>query len=534
MTHDLDREIFADFLLESQERLARLEEVLLALSEGAGDAVPQLLDEARLQLHTLKGNSGMMGLAELQAVAHALEDRVDSLDHDAPQVEDLLHGVDRFRELLEEVARLQEPAAAAADRTDAAGAAGAAGAIGGVAAMELGVNTDGVRVSFATLDRLVDLLGEMVIFRNRMSDAVEQQRGAAASGRGWEHVQAAHERLGKTLDALRDGVMRLRMVPLRTLFGHLGRIVHDESLREGKSVRFETRGGETPLDRALLELSSEALGHLVRNCVVHGLETTAERVRAGKPAQGTVRLAAEANTREVVIDVVDDGGGIDRSRVTATARRLGHVLGEGEDPLSLLFLPGFSTRDGADMSSGRGIGLAAVQKAVQRRGGRIEVFSEEGFGTLFRLRLPLSVSITRALLLASDGEEYALPLAAIVESVQIDGLELHEMNGATVLPWRGGLIPLLDLGHSFGTSPVRRHSGFAVIIEAAGSQRALAVERIHGIREVVVKGLDRVAGSPPGISGSTILGDGRAVLILDPAGLMNLSPFAGATAGGKA
>jgi two-component system chemotaxis sensor kinase CheA len=244
--------------------------------------------------------------------------------------------------------------------------------------MELGVSTDGVRVSFATLDRLVDLLGEMVIFRNRLSDAVEQQRGAVPAaadrgesgdrGGGWEQVQAAHERLGKTLDALRDGVMRLRMVPLRTLFGHLGRIVHDEGLREGKAVRFETRGGETPLDRALLELSSEALGHLVRNSVVHGLEPAAERLRAGKPAQGTVRLAAEANAREVIIDVVDDGGGISRSRVVAAARRQGHLLAEGEDPLSLLFLPGFSTRQGADMSSGRGIGLAAVQKAVQRRG----------------------------------------------------------------------------------------------------------------------------------------------------------------------
>jgi two-component system chemotaxis sensor kinase CheA len=182
------------------------------------------------------------------------------------------------------------------------------------------------------------------------------------------------------------------------------------------------------------------------------------------------------------------------------------------------------------MSAGRGIGLAAVQKAVQRRGGRVELFSEEGVGTLFRLRLPLSVSITRALLVASDGEEYALPLTSIVESMNLDPEALHEMNGAKVLPWRGNLVPLLDLGYSFGTAAARRRSGFAIVFEFGGARRALVVERIHGIREVVVKGLDRVAGAPPGISGSTILGDGRAVLILDPAGLMALSPFAGTPA----
>jgi two-component system chemotaxis sensor kinase CheA len=523
MTHDLDREIFADFLLESQERLARLEEVLLALSEQPGEATPRLLEEARLQLHTLKGNSGMMGLAELQSVAHALEDRVDSIDPEAPQVEDLLQGVDRFRELLDEVARLQEPEAAAE-----------AVATATAVATDLGAIAEGVRVSFSTLDRLVDLLGEMVIFRNRLTDSLDHARDAIWSGElrtaDWEQVQAAHERLGKTLDGLRDGVMRLRMVPLRTLFGHLGRIVHDEGLREGKAVRFETRGGETPLDRALLELSSEALGHVVRNAVVHGLEDREARRRAGKPVKGTVRLAAEANAREVVIDVVDDGGGIPRAAVAAVAARQGYHLGPGEDPLALLFLPGFSTRQGADMSAGRGIGLAAVQKAVQRRGGRIELFSEEGVGTLFRLRLPLSVSITRALLVASDGEEYALPLTSIVESVNVDPETLHEMNGATVLPWRGNLVPLLDLGYSFGTAADRRRAGFAIVIEVGGAQRALVVERIHGIREVVVKGLDRVAGAPPGVSGSTILGDGRAVLILDPAGLMALSPFAGSPA----
>ncbi|HVR97808.1 MAG TPA: Hpt domain-containing protein, partial [Thermoanaerobaculia bacterium] len=285
MTPDLDREIFADFLLESRERLARLEEVLLALASGAGDDAHPLLEEARLQLHTLKGNAGMMGLGDLQAIAHEMEDHIETVDMAAPDVEDLLRGVDRFRDLLDRTAAGREGRTAAASAT-----AGASVGLGEV-------NAEGVRVAFSTLDGLVDLLGEMVIFRNRVADALAGFKGQAreaAKTESWEQVEESHELLGKTLDALRDSVMRLRMVPLRTLFGYLGRIVHDESLREHKLVRFEAEGGDTPLDRALLELSSEALGHLVRNAVVHGLEDPEERQLSGKPLQGIVRLSAQA------------------------------------------------------------------------------------------------------------------------------------------------------------------------------------------------------------------------------------------------
>lgn len=518
MTRNPYEELAADFLLDAGERLNRLEEVLLAADSGSGADVSPWLDEARLQLHTLKGNAGMMGFARLQEIAHDLEDRIEDLDPHRPRVDGMLAGVDLFRR---ELARIEgrEEEGSALER----------------AAVPADLAREGVRVPFQTLDGLVDLLGEMVILRNRLADSLARCReagGGYSSSDEWAGVDESYELLGKTLDQLRDGVLRLRMVPLKTLFGPLARIVHDESAREGKEVRFETAGGETPLDKALLELSSEALGHLVRNAVIHGLEDAEERLRAGKPSRGLLRLSAETDAREVRIDVLDDGGGIRRAEVVAAAERRGHRLAPGEDPLSLLFLPGFSTREGADLSSGRGIGLAAVQKAVNRRGGRIEVFSEEGAGTLFRLRLPLSVSITRALLLASDGEDYALPLSAVVESVPFTAPRVHEVNGAPLLDWRGGLIPLLDLGTSFGTAAVRRRSGFAVVIEAAGAHRALAADRLHGIREVVVKGLDRLAGDPPGIAGATVLGDGRAVLILDPTGLMELSPFA--AAGGTA
>lgn len=507
--------LLGEFLLEAQERLGRLEDLLLEAAGGTG-ITPEAVAEIKLQLHTLKGNSGIVGLRELQALAHQLEDVAESLSTDAPEIEALLQGVDRFRR------QLQQAEGRGGEQAPREGG-------------EAGPDAS-VRVAFSALDSLVDLLGEMVIHRNHLADALERHRRelnrASVRMDGLEAVQRANDLLVGTLDQLRHGVMGLRMVPLGTLFRSLARIVHDESAGAGKQARLETRGGDTPLDKALLELASEALGHLVRNAVIHGLETPDERRRAGKDASGLVRIAAEADAREVKIDVLDDGRGISTDVVVTEAARRGKEVAAGEDPYSLLFLPGFSTLRSADLSAGRGVGLAAVREAVVRRGGRVEVFSEEGTGTLFRLRLPLSVSITRVLLLTSDGEDYVLPLFTVVESVELTPAQVNEINGALVLSWRGGLIPMLDLGHCFGTSAGRRRVGRAVVLEVRGAYRAVAVDQIQGIREVVVRGLDELAGGNSAVGGTTILGDGRAVLILDAAGLMELSPFASGLAGG--
>jgi two-component system chemotaxis sensor kinase CheA len=197
----------------------------------------------------------------------------------------------------------------------------------------------------------------------------------------------------------------------------------------------------------------------------------------------------------------------------------------GADVLELLFLPGLSTRAHADLGAGRGIGLAAVKRAVERRGGQDEVASEAGRGSLFRLRLPLSASIARALLVRSDGSQYALPLRAVLESRRLDAGDLHEINGGGALRWRGQVIPALDLGCTFGTAALRRREGHAVILEERGRTRALVVDQVLDIREVVVKTLDRLLAELPGVAGSTVLGDGSAVLVLDPASLVAMSPL---------
>jgi two-component system chemotaxis sensor kinase CheA len=524
MDEQVFRALLEEFYLESKERLEHIEQVLLAVEAAPEAGRAELLVDAKRELHTLKGNSGMMGLSELQHLAHEIEDRLAEM---APEslagepVRELLRAVDHFTAILDRACGRAEETPAAEDAASDEEEAGR------------GVQ-ESVRVSFAALDSLVDLVSEMVIFRNRLSEALGQGLSHLTKAERhqprWREVEDAHDTLNRTLVDLQNGVMRLRMVPLGTLFGQLKRIVFDESTAHGKKVQIDTSGGDTPLDKALLEVASEAMGHLIRNAVVHGFERPEERAAAGKPATGTLTVAAAAHAEEVIIEISDDGRGVDREKLLAVARKRGFDLGDGVDLQTLLSLPGISTKEQADRSAGRGIGMSAVMESVRRRGGQVEVSSDAGRGTRFRLRLPLTAAIVRALLVEADGELYALPLVAVQETIQLRGVARHRMNQAGVMRWRGGLVPLLDVGIAFATTKEPRHEGYIVVIEAEGRRRGLVLDRIAGIRDVVVKPLDEVTGQATGLAGCTILGDGRVVLIFDPAGLILLSPFLEQTA----
>lgn len=508
------QELFEDFVLEARERLDAVEELLLALAGQSPEERSDAMAAARRELHTVKGNSGMMGLGELQELAHSMEDEVDALDLEQPQVGELLNGVDAFRRLLRRL--VQGATAESQEDQDLLGAASQELALGGV------------RVPFSELDALVELQAEVLLYRNRLADSMERLRRtlppeARESLDGWDEAEAVRQALEKTLDFSQDRILKLRMVPLQSLFRHLNRIVHDEATREGKSVRFDTDGGDTPLDKSLLELASEALGHLVRNAVNHGVETPEARREAGKVATGRIHLSASVQGQEVLIEVADDGAGIDAEKLQREAEARGASADLESGPYGLIFQAGFSTRGGTDLSAGRGIGLAAVAGAVERHGGRVEVGSEVGEGTRFLLRLPLTVSITRALLVWVGAEEFALPLGAVIESLRFTDGELHTLHHGEVLRWRGQVVPLLDLGRRFGApreddgaAPEARQR-FVVLVEAFGQHRGLLVDGLGGIRDIVVKGLDRLVGAPSGVAGSTILGDGRVVMILDPA-----------------
>lgn len=513
--------LLGEFILDVRERLDRVEQSLLDLPTLSDAERSERLSATKRDLHTLKGNSGMMGLVDLQELAHRMEDKVAAggeLD-----IGDLLAGVDTFRSQVR-----------ALDKQASEQAPGGSNAANDVASDDTGEQSfASVRVPFKALDPLIDLIGEMVIVRNRMSDCVARGSSldpaavdfAPRSAEAWDAVQLAQDSLNDTLDVIRERVMALRMTPLSVLLGTLRRMVHDEAARANKRAALETEGGDTPLDKALLDVANEALGHLVRNAVIHGLEDPSDRVAAGKPETGTVRVRASTKGDEVWIEVSDDGGGIDRDQLRRVARSRGVETDHLADITEVLLEAGFTTKARADMGSGRGIGLAAVRKAVQRQGGEIEITTDLGKGTTFLLRLPISVSIARALLVTADGEVYAVPLTAVVDSRRMELGDSHTVNQAGVLHWRDELLTLLDLGCHFQTNRETRRTGYVVVIEVGGKRRGLVADKILGVREVVVKGLDPIVGRPPGVGGSTVLGDGRPILILDPRRLVEVEPF---------
>ncbi len=537
--HSGFQELLDEFLLEARERADEVEAQLLQLSSSDSEVRQASLAQAKRELHTLKGNSGMMGFTDLQQLAHQMEDGVALLDLEEPRIDTLLTDLDDLRRGLETVySTAQDEALTGMLPAAPATEADTAGQEPGDAEPQATTPREGsVRVSFSKIDQLVELQGESLIFRNRLSDAILQGMALMRQGGGdpasfldrckaaWEDVEQAQQALEKALNQLQTHVTDLGMVPLQSLFRSLRRIVHDESTRVDKRVELEIHGGDTPIDKTLLEAAGDALGHLVRNAVIHGIEAPADRLRLGKQEIGRVRLAARLEANEVWIEVADDGGGLDLAALASQARELGRELPDEGADIALLFEEGLSTHGGADLSAGRGVGLSAVKRSVEAHGGRIDVKSQAGLGTSFSLRLPVTASILRSLLLAVDDEEYALPLPAVTETLRLREQDRHEVNRAAVVRWRGRLLPLLDLGLTFGTAESPRSDGFVVVIEVSGRNRGLLVDDIVGIRDIVVKGLDRIVGRPVGISGSTILGDGRIVMLLDPATLTTVAPF---------
>lgn len=503
MVSDELLELLDDFLLECDERVATVETMLLAVEAAPRAERQEMLDRVRRELHTLKGNSGMMGLADLQKLAHEMEDAVDGLDPDAPSLEVLFADLDAFKSGIDAL-RPEQSDSAAGPHAEAPRDAS-------------------IRVPTAELDRLLDLAAEMLAARHRLADAVSTG-SSAAPGDGadaWREVEEQRRRLDKTAALLDDRLRRLRMVPLKGIFTRLQRVVRDESAKGGKLVRLVTRGELTPLDAALVELAGDTLGHLVRNAVVHGMQTPDERAAAGKPERGTILVEAAIRGQRVEIEVLDDGTGIDRERLREVASRNGFAVPADANLHTLVFHPGLSTRQTVDSSSGRGIGTAAVLDAVHRYSGTIEVDSKGGIGTRFCLQLPLTVAVTDALLVEANRQRYALPVTSVVETVAAPATRLQRTaEGQTFLDRSGFSLPIIDLARFFSPSRAPSADGYAVIISSEGKLRGLLVERLGAISNIVVTPLDSALGRPPGIAGTTVTGSGDVLLILDPPALM--------------
>ena len=375
-----------------------------------------------------------------------------------------------------------------------------------------------VRVDFRRLDALLEVLGEGLIQHAALAEVYRDVARRTGTCEELDRLDQVVLALQKTLKRLEATLMETRLLPIATVFGRFPRMVRDTAQAEGKRVRLVQSGGETPLDKAVLDRLSEPLIHLVTNAIVHGMEPPDARRQAGKPEEGTISLAAAPQAGRVVIRVADDGRGLNERAIRKKAEGLGHEVCDDEViPLrSLIFLPGLSTAERVSTLAGRGVGLDVVAGAIHALGGTIDVETEPGKGTAFTLSLPVTLAIVRSLIVEVDQERFAVPLAHVAETVRAEPETIREINHRGVTLWRGDLIHVADGGTVLGTRRGRADPRRFYVVMAAGTRRrGLLVDRLVGHQDVVVKGLDAALGRPDVVSGTTILGDGRVACIVD-------------------
>ncbi len=385
-----------------------------------------------------------------------------------------------------------------------------------------------LRVDAERIDSVLNLVGELILAKSMLQQAVLEfgQRFPKDTLRGKFSDAMAFQ--GRVLNDLQHSVMKIRMVPVDQLFRRFPRIVRDVGLQCGKEVELVVRGGQTDLDKSILDAIAEPLTHLVRNAIGHGLETAEERVRAGKQPQGTLRLSAYHQGNQVVIEVSDDGAGINVEKVRQRALSQGLLKAEQaarlteSDTLDLILQPGFSTAEEITELSGRGVGLDVVQSVLGRLKGTIQIETTPGRGTTFRLRLPLTLAIIRALMFRVEQRLYALPLNAVAEIARAVEEDIHQVEHYDVLQLRNDVLPLLRLGAKPPSGPETAHRKVFVLVIHSGDRKfGLVVDELTGEDELVIKALDDQSITTDLVSGASILGDGRVVLILNMIALMD-------------
>jgi two-component system chemotaxis sensor kinase CheA len=375
-----------------------------------------------------------------------------------------------------------------------------------------------IRVDLDRVDRLINLVGELVINQAMLTQRVLEAGVARTSG-----VASGLDELEQLTREIQDSVMAIRAQPVKSVFQRMPRLVREVAAMTGKQVRLATEGESTEVDKTVIERLADPLTHMIRNAIDHGLETPEERAAAGKPAEGLVRLSALHRSGRIVIEVADDGAGINRSKVKALAAEKGLIAPDAalseEEIDNLIFLPGFSTAPEISDISGRGVGMDVVRRSIQALGGRISIRSAPGRGSTFTMSLPLTLAVLDGMVVTVAGETLVVPLTAIVETLQPSQAAVHGFGGGTrVIAIRDQFIPLIDVGHelNYRAGYADPCASVAILVESEGHARsALLVDGILGQRQVVIKSLEANYRHVPGIAAATILGDGRVALILD-------------------
>jgi two-component system chemotaxis sensor kinase CheA len=526
-----DPEILAGFVIEAREHLDAADVQLLALEIDPGNV--EALHTVFRCFHTIKGAAGCLELSALQALSHETENLLDLARQRAilvvGEVLDIaFESVDAMKRLVADVESGRSPAPGApgallerirrivdsgtqreAEPVPADGAPSSAPSAPQAAAKEQ------VRVDADRLDRLVDLIGELVIAETMVSQSGDARGGAALA------------QLDKITRELQEMGMSLRMVPVRPLFQKMARMVRDLSRKLGKTIEFSTSGEEIEIDRAIVNSIADALVHILRNALDHGIEADPdERARAGKPAAGRIELRACHREGAIVIEVEDDGRGLDPEAILAKAvekglARNGEALSE-EDVFKLIFLPGFSTARTVTELSGRGVGLDVVRTSVEALRGRVEVQTGRGKGTVIRLRLPLTLAIIDGMVIRAGQERYVVPTLSIKRLIRPEPGQLTSLlDREQLLSLPDELLPLFRLNQLLDVSgEADAASGVAVIVEEGGRRAAILADDVLGQQQIVIKSLGVDLERVPGVSGGVILPDGQVGLILDVPGLL--------------
>ncbi|MFL6720825.1 MAG: chemotaxis protein CheA [Sphingomonas sp.] len=523
-------DLIADFVAECREMLEALGGEIVAWEAQPDDRAR--LDSIFRFVHTVKGNCGFFEFPRLEALSHAAEDaladvRANRRQADGALVSAVLAIIDRIAEMVAAIEAGEEmPAGDDSALIDALapGAEGAATPV--IAAMEAGTKASAaprtIRLSVELLDRVMSTVSDMVLARNELARRLRESDTEVP-------VDGAFERLSSIIAEMRDAITRTRMQRIENLFVGLPRMVRDLSAELGKQVLVDIEGGDVELDREMIEMIRDPLTHIVRNAVDHGIEKPAERLKAGKREIGVLAVSARQSGNQILIDIQDDGRGIDGKKLVENAIAAGIVDKAAaaelapRERLGLIFEAGLSTAKEVTPISGRGVGMDVVRSNVERIGGIVEVDSKLGEGTRMTLRVPLTLTIIPALTVSIAGQHFAIPRSAIEEIVRVSGesVTLEHLGGAGVATIRGRRVPEVSLADVLGIDSRvdKRDRTLVVLRPAGGDVYALSVDRIHDHEELVVKPAAPAVMASGLYAGTTLADDGSPILLFDPAGI---------------
>ncbi|MEQ1403742.1 chemotaxis protein CheA [Neorhizobium sp. Rsf11] len=414
------------------------------------------------------------------------------------------------------IMKAADAAARVAEKKDAASSAAAATQNNAAAAAAAAGQT--IRVDLDRVDRLINLVGELVINQAMLSQSVIEN-----DTNGTSSINMGLEELQQLTREIQDSVMAIRAQPVKPVFQRMSRIVREVADMVGKQIRLVTEGENTEVDKTVIDKLAEPLTHMIRNAVDHGIETPEKREAAGKNPEGTVKLSAKHRSGRILIELQDDGAGINRERVRQKAIDNDLIAADAnlsDDEIdNLIFMPGFSTADKISDISGRGVGMDVVKRSIQALGGRISISSRPGHGSTFTMSLPLTLAVLDGMVVTVAGQTLVVPLTAIVETLQPEASAIHSFGAnQRLISIRNSFCPLVDVGRILNFRAIQANpvDGVALLVESeGGGQRALMVDAIQGQRQVVIKSLEANYTHVPGIAAATILGDGRVALILD-------------------